>query len=175
MLIKYLIQAYRGKYYWTILKRKYGNGKMPSRYILFPENDDEYNAWGLLFMESYIEKNHLNKVIVLTSNADVYSVLDNINHINLCKKMISAKKMTCLVRYSALVPRNKEWTIVSVKQPYDTGAERLLGKKGVGKKEIVWYDIYRMSKDIDLKKLNKFNKWNNANKFLKYLLISEIH
>jgi len=169
MLLKYLFEAYKGKFYWTKLKRKYGNGKFPSRYILFPSEDSEYNAWGLCFMEHYIRKNKLDKVIVLATDIDIVRALDNIQHINMHSGVISKNKMKCLIRYSALVPRNEEWTIVSVKEPYDTGAERLLGKKGVTKREIVWYDIYRMSKKVDLRLIEETFKWKEIDKFKKYI------
>lgn len=173
MLFKYLLQAYKGKYYWTKLKKTYGNGKMPSKYILFPEEDNEYNAWGLCFLEHYIKKNELDKVMILATDIDVLEAVKNVQHTNMHLEKISKSKMKCLIRYSALVPRNEEWVIVSVKQPYDTGAERLLGKKGVTKREIVWFDVYRMSKEIDNKLIEKIPKWEKANKFLNYLVLLE--
>lgn len=148
MVIKYLFQAYKGKVYQKKLERKYGRGFYPSRYILFPSDDKEYNAWGIEFLSDYLEKNNFDKVIVLTKDEDVYSAVQKVSHINLHVLKIKESKMNCLIRFAGLVNLTDKWTIVSVKEPYDTGAERLLGKKGITKREIVWYDIYKMSADI---------------------------
>lgn len=170
MLINYLIKAYKGKFIWSRLKKKYGTGRMPSKYILFPEEDIRYNAWALCFMEYYINKIKLDKVIVLTMGQSVIDAIENVNHSNMHVIKLSKKSMECLIRYSALVPRNEEWTIVSVKKPYDTGAERLIGKKGISEKEIVWYDVYRMSKEIDNKLIEKIRKWKNADEVKNYII-----
>ena len=95
-----------------------------------------------------MEKNNFDKVIVLTKDEDVYSAVQKVSHINLHVLKIKESKMNCLIRFAGLVNLTDKWTIVSVKEPYDTGAERLLGKKGITKREIVWYDIYKMSTDI---------------------------
>lgn len=173
MFFNYLFQAYCGKFYWVKLKRIYGNGTAPSKYVLFADDDNEYNAWGLCFLEHYIEKNELDRVVVLATNEKILDATKNIQHLNIRREKISPKQMKCLVRYSALVSRKEEWVIVSVKQPYDTGAERLLGKKGVTKREIVWYDVYRMSKEIDNKIISKVEKWDMENDFKKYLSFPE--
>ena len=66
---------------------------------------------------------------------------------------------------AALVNLCEELTIVSVKEPYDTGAERLLGKKGVTKREILWFDIYRFTDDfIDIEN-KEIDSWKNVDKF----------
>lgn len=145
MLIQYLYQAYKGRFIWECIKRKYGRGLAPSRYILFPENDEEYNAWGLRYMPDYIKKEHFDRVVILTYNAKLEEDCKRISHPNKKVVRIEEDKMKCLMRYAGLVNKNDEWTIVSVKQPYDTCAERLLGKKGVTKRDIVWYDIYKMA------------------------------
>ena len=173
MFFNYLFQAYCGRIYWEKLKRTYGNGTAPSKYIMFADDDAEYNAWGLCFLEHFIEKEELDKVVILSTNEKILDGIKNIQHPNIHKKKISRKQMQCLVRYSALVPRNQEWMIVSVKQPYDTGAERLLGKKGVTKREIVWYDVYRMSEDIDNRIIQKAKKWDIEDDFKKYLNFPE--
>ena len=48
-----------------------------------------------------------------------------------------------------------------------------MGKKGVTKREIVWYDVYRMSKEIDNKIISKVEKWDMENDFKKYLSFPE--
>ena len=168
MLIKYLMNAYKGRIIWAYLKKRYGNGRYPSRYILFPSVDQEYNAWAIYFMEEFIEKKKLGKINVLTTSKEIARACKNVRCVDLHTIMISSAWMDCLIRYAALVCRNAEWTIISVKEPYDTGAERLLGKKGVTKKEIVWYDMLRMSESLDNHRHVKTEKWKHADVFCKY-------
>ena len=160
MILKYFIQAYEGKLIWTLLKKKYGSGLYPSRYLIFPDKDIEYNFWGLYYLTDFILKNKFDNITILTIDDDIVRVANNYKFINIIGIKVTEKKMDCLIRYAALVSRMDEWTIVSVKKPFDTGAERLLGKKGVGKGDIVWYDIFRMScilGGFDLKKVNEID------------------
>lgn len=159
MLMQYLLQACRGKFLWERLKKQYGPGNWPSRYILFPSKDDIYNAWGLCYLTRYLEKNNFDKVMAVVTDEGLKGALSNIKHNNLHIISIEKKQMDCLIRLCALVDLNTECTIVSVKEPYDTGAERLLGKKGTTKRDIVWYDIYKMSTQPEAVKLSAFAEW----------------
>lgn len=145
MVLKYLFQAYKGKIFWTFLKKKYGNGRYPSRYVIYPSRDLEYNFWGLYYLVDFIKGNKLSHVTILTMDDGIREICSHFKFTRITAIKIDEKKMGCLIRYAALVNRMEEWTIVSVKEPFDTGAERLLGKKGVKKGDIVWYDIFRMS------------------------------
>lgn len=168
MLITYLMDAYKGRVIWEYLKRRYGNGRHPSRYVLFPDDDREYHAWALYFLEEFIEKKHLGKVNLLTVSKELARAAENIPNRQLHTILIRRSWMDCLIRYSALVCKNAEWTIISVKHPYDTGAERLLGKKGVTRKEIVWYDMLRMPQPMEQHKRIRTDKWKHAEMFCKY-------
>lgn len=145
LTIRYLLQAYWGKWIWMRLRRKYGTGFLPSRYILFPSKDPEYNHWGVTLLPTYLAEKHIDKVMLLTTDETLAATLQEVAHSNKHILKISPSKMHCLLRLAALVNLNEEMTIVSVKEPYDTCAERLLGKRGVTKKEIVWYDIYHLA------------------------------
>lgn len=173
MLLKYLYQAYRGKWIWERIRRKYGSGYAPSRYLLFPSSDDEYNAWGLYYLDYYLQKNHYDKVIVLTKEVELSKALRNIHHNNLHIIQLNEEQMNCIIRLNALVNLGAQCTIVSVKEPYDTGAERLLGKKGVTKRELVWYDIYRMSKQPETAPVVYMSQWKEAEKYANYIKIGE--
>jgi len=165
MLMNYLLQACRGKLLWERMKKKYGPGYHPSRYILFPSGDDEYNAWAIYYMPHYLEKFHLDKAMAVVADDALENVLPNVQHNNLHIVKIEKEQLDCLVRLCALVDLNSECTIISVKEPYDTGAERMLGKKGVTKREIVWYDIYRMSKPPETAKDVDYSRWKNAERY----------
>ena len=55
LLLKYLLQANSGRKLWRKIQKKYGHIDEYTRYILFPENDDEYNAWAIYFLNSWAE------------------------------------------------------------------------------------------------------------------------
>ena len=63
--------------------------------------------------------------------------------------------MTQYLSYYALIDKSKKWIVVSVKQPYDTGAEKMLGKHGITKKDIVYYDIYGFTHENIDKEMDK--------------------
>lgn len=169
MLIKYLFQAYKGKWIWERFRKKYGNGFAPSRYILFPSSDDEYNAWGLYYLTHYLDKNHFDKVMLLIKEDALFEACKNIQHLNLHILKLTQTQMDCVIRLNALVNLGDQCTIVSVKEPYDTGAERLLGKRGVTKRELIWYDVYRMSKEPDSAPKINIAAWKNAEKYIRYM------
>lgn len=167
MLWKYLFQAYKGKLLWLKIQKKYGEGYYPSRYILFPGTDIEFNAWGLFLMKQYLDKNHYDKVMILSDDNDVAEACKNIKHKNLHFVCLTKQQMQQLIRFYGLVNMNNEWTVVSVTEPYSTGAEHLLGINGVTKKEIVWYDVYRMTASAPNTKQLLLDQWLNADKFIK--------
>ena len=145
MLLNALIQAYYGKLLWFKIRKKYGAGDWPSRYLLFPSDEEVYNAWGFLLMPFYLSCKHIDKLIIIVADERLEKNFHKINHDNLHILRVSRRKMDALIRLAGLINMKYEWTIVSTKQPYNTGAEHLLGKHGVTHKEIVWYDIYQLS------------------------------
>ncbi len=169
MLVGYLWKACLGKLVWEKIKKKYGQGYHPERYLLFPSKDDEYNAWALYYMEAYIKEFRLGKVKILSANHELLTACADVNHRDVLPILLSEKEMECLLRFCALVNLSGELTIVSVREPYDTGAERMLGKKGTTKRELVWYDIYRMSKPPCDDNGADIRHWKNADRYLQYL------
>lgn len=165
MVFRLLLKAYKGKYLWEKLKRKYGRGLKPSRYIMFLNNDIEYNAWAIYYFDKFVEEEKLDKVMIITSDDDVIDALKNSKHCNLHFIKLNEDDILCIVRLAALVNLGEELTIVSVKDPYDTGAERLLGKKGVTKREILWFDIYRFTDDFVEIENEDAATWKNVDKF----------
>lgn len=171
MVIKLLLQAYKGKIIWSKYRKKYGKGLAPSRYVIFPSNDPEYNAWGIYFLSHFAEENLLDKIYIISADDSVIEALKNLQTLNLEFISTTKSNVDAIIRLAALVNLTNELTIISVKEPYDTGAEYLLGKKGVGKKDIVWYDVYKLSKEPDKAiKLNT-HKWKNIDMYKKYYLI----
>ena len=172
MLVEYLLKACKGKLLWEKLKKENGNGYHPSRYLLFPSKDEEYNAWALYYMDAYIKKFKLDKINILTCNENIQKAVTGLTHKNIHVIILDEKQMECLLRFCALINLNSEITIVSVREPYDTGAERLLGKKSVTKREIIWYDIFRMPVPPQKKDGANLDTWKNAEKYVSYIKIS---
>ena len=144
-VIGYLFEAYKGRMLWGRYKAQYGSGKN-EHYLIFPETDSEYNTITLNYVDEFINRYTIRKMIVVSCDSAVYGFFDVYKRINIKNLMISQKQMKCLMRYAALVNRMKEWTIVSVKTPFDTGAERLLGLHGLSVEDIVCYDILKLDK-----------------------------
>ena len=174
MVIKYLLQATKGKILWNKLEKKYGKAIFPTRFVLFPSQDNEYNAWGLYYLSKYLKDNNFDKTVVITANKKVVDGCSNIAHENLHIEFLNQKKLDYIIRFTGLVPLKESCTIVSVKEPYDTGAERLLGKKGVTKKEIVWYDVYKNSETPETAEKIDISAWNIPNEFKSVLKAGEI-
>lgn len=135
--------------FWLKIRRKFGPGQYPAAYILFPDSDIEINAWGMYLLPRVIEKKKLEKIMVITCEEKLFQACSEIEYDGLHVIRVSKDEMDQLIRFYALVDLNGEWMIVSVKEPHDTGAEKLLGKKGITKKDLVWYDVYAMDGDPD--------------------------
>lgn len=146
ILIEEFINAYKGKILWRKLRRRYGTGNEGCRYIFFSDKDIEYSVLGLLYMDSYIKDKKVKQVIpiikdkVLKKSFQILVQSTTVEPI-----LISEKRMHQLMKFYALVDMSDQWISVSVKEPYDTYAEHLLGHHGVTKKELICYDIFKMN------------------------------
>ena len=122
-------------------------------YVIMPEEDDEYNYFALLYLDEYMSRkkaetatiicsDHMIKRIVpaFTKNSRVYSIY------------FTNFKMKCLIKYYALYEFSSKVTIISLKKPYDTYGENLLGFKGVTKETLLCFDIYRFN---EIPKVNR--------------------
>ena len=147
MIYKRILEALMGRIYWFFLSQKYGSNKEKCRYILFPSLNSEYNFWGIIMLPEFIINNDYEKIIIISSDERIITSVKSLNISNIFCESIKFQKLLCLIRYYALMDKSDIWTVVSVEEPYSTGAEKLLGKKGITYKEIVYYDIYKFSKN----------------------------
>lgn len=148
-----IADAFKGRILWAALKRKYGKGGEGQKYIIFASDNPACNIWGVAMLRDYIEANGLSRTVVLAKDRKIIELVQGMKIHNLRYGILKPRQMTQLMRYYALMDKSDVWTVVSVKEPYDTGAERMVGKKGVTYKEIVFYDVYGfsdMEKDIDM-------------------------
>lgn len=149
VLWMHFIKAQIGEKIWDKIRKQNG----AELYIIMPEKDDEYNYYALLYLDKYISgkeaetatiiySDHMIKrvVSVFTKNSRVHSIY------------LSRFKMECLIKYYALYEFSSKVTIISLKKPYDTYGENLLGFKGVTKETLLCFDIYRFYEIPNVKK-----------------------
>lgn len=139
-MYKELFQAASGKIYGNVLCRIC----KADQYIFFPESESAYLESGMELLPQYIRKNRLDRVVIIYSDRIVKEYGLKNNNMKIHFKKVSKWYMDCLLKYYALENMSGKWLVVSTKQPYDTGAEHLLGVKGVTYKDIIYYDIYRL-------------------------------
>ena len=134
-----------GRTLWVLLQKKYGKSCDVVRYILFPEADEEYTLMAIDLLPYYMRVNQIQHAILIAENKRWEEEFHTVAKDNRCSFVFLTRSgMKALIQYAALVNMSRKWIIVSVKQPYDTGAESLLGKEDINKQDIIWYDIFRL-------------------------------
>ena len=116
-----------------------------NQYVLFP--DEVMLKDGVKFFPVYRSRFPNDYVFILFFYKNQHAEMAK----NLMDKfvkieVINEKIMKKILEGYALCDMSDKLTVVSVKKPYDTNAEFLIGKRGVGKKEIVCFDIYGLDR-----------------------------
>lgn len=143
-MYKELMQAVIGKLHATILCRKYKADK----YVFFPDSRGACLKWGISLLPEYMRQNKIHQIIVLAADNSVKKEIVKQGITNIRFHKLSKYSMNCLLDYYALKDMSAQWIVVSTKKPYDTGAERLLGIRGVTYRDIVYYDIYKLDGEV---------------------------
>ncbi|MCM1183095.1 MAG: hypothetical protein NC337_06960 [Roseburia sp.] len=138
-MYKRMLEAVLGGLYWLGLRGRY----QADRYIFFPEDEGECFRWGMRLLPRYIVQEQLRKPVVIMTGASARNSEIDGGITRLRFRRITDRKMRCLMGWYALRDMSRQWVVVSTRQPYDTGAERLLGINGVTWRDIVYYDIYK--------------------------------
>lgn len=141
MVLKKVCYAILGGISWKVLHQKYCS----DRYVFFPSFNMEYNLWGILMLHSFIEKENYKSVTAIAANNRIITMIKRQRIEEISYKLISSRQMEQYMCYYALRDVSHKWTVVSTQIPYDTGAERLLGRCGITYRDIVYYDIYGFS------------------------------
>ena len=98
----------------------------------------------------YMREHQMKKIVVLVCDERVEKALHCIRGMDIVTIKIPLEQMTQFMSYYALIDKGKNWIVVSVTQPYETGSKRLLGVRQITKKDIVYYDVYGFTnKEID--------------------------
>lgn len=143
-MYKELIQAAAGKIYASIMSKKY----KADRYVFFPDCNKAYLKYGVKLLPQYMQHNKFDQIIVIAADSSVQKEIVKQGITNIRFQKISTYRMHCLLNYYALKDMSDKWTVVSTKMPYDTGAGRLLGIKGVTCRDIIYYDIYKLDGEM---------------------------
>jgi len=139
-----LMQAMAGKIYTAIMCSRCRADK----YILFPDSNSAYLKWGIQLLPQYMLQNKSERIVVVAADDLVKQEIMKQGITNIRFIRVSKCIMTCFLSYYALKDMSNKWIVVSTKKPYDTGAERLLGIKGVTYRDIVYYDIYKLDREV---------------------------
>lgn len=138
-IYKRLWCAMKGYILWKTIEKKY---TLTDKFIFFPEANNEYNYWGVKLLPEYMKKNHVQNITVLITKENMSAEFEENERIK--KLYLQSTDMNNMLAFYALWDMSSKWTVVSTKNPYDTGAERLIGKKNVSIKDIVEYDVYQL-------------------------------
>lgn len=142
IVTKSIVDAMEGRIIWEVLKWKF---KRDKRFIIFPKDKLDYSVWGMVMLPSYLKKENLTEAVIIACNSKMKKVIQFMRLENVRYQALSEESINKMMKYYALQDRSKEWTVVSLTNPYDTGAERLFGKKGITYRELVYFDVYKFS------------------------------
>lgn len=132
--------ADKGKQLWENIDESF----KADLYILFPHVNEEYNYYALLYLDEYIEKKRAKEVVLITMERVIKKVLPVFSKAKIKVHEVSHDDIKAIIKYYALYEFSTRLTIISLKEPYDTCGENLLGVKGVTKEDLLCFDIYRL-------------------------------
>lgn len=138
-------KAEEGKIIWKKLSAEH----KADRYILMPEVNSQYNFYALLYLDEYMEKIEAESVCIITSESSVSKVIDLFTSNESVDVVITSHEdIMRVIKYYSLYEFTSKLTIISLKIPYDTGGENLIGVKGVTRKDLFCFDIYAFNETI---------------------------
>ncbi len=162
-----VIEGICGCMFWKIYSKLFRFDK----YIFFPSNEIEYNEWGIIMLPTYVHKLQKKTILVVVCEKKLKEIIDKNFSTTIKVKKISVLHMGWLMKYYALINQTPKWVVVSVKQPYNTGADKLLGIRNVSYKDIVYYDVFGFTHEkiedaIDFKDVERIrNELRNEEKY----------
>ncbi len=131
--------ADKGKQLWETIDERFN----ADLYILFPHVNEEYNYYALLYLDEYIVAKKAEKVVLITMESVIKKALPVFSKSKAEVYEVSNDDIKAIIKYYALYEFSTRLTIISLKEPYDTCGENLLGVKGVTKEDLLCFDIYR--------------------------------
>lgn len=148
--------ADKGKQLWENIDERFN----ADLYVLFPHLNEEYNYYALLYLDEYIAAKRAEKVVLITMESVIKKALPVFSKAKTEVYEISHDDIKAIIKYYALYEFSTRLTIISLKEPYDTCGENLLGVKGVTKEDLLCFDIYR----FDERKLKDHPQYEGTDK-----------
>lgn len=137
-------KAIYGREVWSNIESKYDiyNGKYA---LLMPTLNKEYNYYGLLYLNQFLEKFKIDEVIILTVDervikcANLFS--DKIS--NVIK--ISEKDLDCLLEFYCFYLFSEKLIIISLEQPNGRNVNKLIGQRGITVEELIAIGLFKLA------------------------------
>ena len=154
ILEKKVRQAEKAQRQWNyLLKRTQLEDK--DYVILFPENDMECNYYGMLYLDTFLQRANGKKAVILANNA---YVIDNIASLSSRIKEIilyEKEQVEGLLAWYELCRFDDRFIVVSLDKPYCRKAKGLIGVKGTTIEQLVAIGIYSIIPFEPLKDISK--------------------
>lgn len=142
-LYKNLFAAYRGWWYWRgIVKRKGVDNR--TAVVLLPSCDKEINFLALLYLDDMLKKRNYTKAVILTHDTRVQksAMLFSTNILEVVT--FERKKAEDLMQFYCLYEFDRRFIVASLDEPNGRNADKLIGKRGTTKEELLVIGVYRL-------------------------------
>lgn len=115
------------------------------KYVVFW--DDNLIMDGIKYFKYYKEKFKNNeKILLIFCNKKDFDRAYTLSDDNVEIKMFPRDLIETILTGYALCDLSPKLKVISVNKPYRTCVDNLLGKKGIGTREIVCFDIYELNR-----------------------------
>lgn len=138
---KRLKQAKEGCRYWNGLIRAVSLRPGES-VVLFPEHNVEYNRYGLMYLDTYLNRQNRLGAIVLTNDMCVKQ--EAFRYSNRIRSVvdISNEDIRTLLQYYCTYNFSPDFKVISLRLPYGRNAENVVGRKGTTIEQLIAIGIY---------------------------------
>ncbi len=138
-------KAEQGKELWNAIKKE----GLADWYLVMPEERSQYNYYALLYLKDFMKKQGLNKIRLLSVDKNMITIVKVLcSDVDVKVQILNQEEMMCFMKYYALYEFTSRITIASLKIPYDTYGENLIGVKGITKEDLFCFDIYRFNETL---------------------------
>lgn len=146
---------------------KKNRGLEKTAYILFPEDDDELNFYGLLYLDDLSDFSSYENFVIITSCKIISQSAKYF-----CNKIkniyeVSKDESDRLLAYYSLYKFYKNLLCVSIDMPDARRGSNILGKNNVSKEQLVGIGIYHI---MPFRKDERIISYNGDNPLIKEFL-----
>ena len=134
--------AKQGEMVWSSIKKKKNN--IQDYVLLFPKGDDEASKYGMMYLDSFAERNGINGICVCTNSKYVRK---NIKKHSACVSQIIVMEdedVENLIHFYSVFEFEKNFNVVSFTEPYCRYAADMIGKNGITKEHLIAIGVYRL-------------------------------